>query len=186
MPITCLQTADVIIPNAEFTYQTLEHRPVKPTWAVGSEDPIAVQEEDRVVLWWPDGLCQVYQCDGVLKEFWPKPTLGEVVASYEQAGYTRFHKDGSVEHIFDGKSYYWSKDICEGDASNGYEIQPMLYLCDESPHGWFMINGMKVPFPLGENSPLWRRSCDCTECYFEDRDYYRRSRWNERMKEISH
>ncbi len=146
MPATYLQTADVFLPNAEFAHQTLEIRPVKPAWAVGSLDPVAVQEEDRVVLWWPDGLCQVYECEGgAVKEFWPKPTIADAIVSPGSARYHRFHGDGSVEQIFAERPYYWGK-TAYNEESNGYEIAPMLYFCEETPYGWFMVNGKKVSF----------------------------------------
>lgn len=171
---TRLQTADVYIPNTDFRHKTLEVCPTKPNWLTDVKDTTAVQEEDRVVLWWPDGLCQVYTGDGIVKDFWPKPAMAHVIQTTPCGccePYTRFHRTGEVEQRFQGEPYYWGADTIREEPSNGYEITPILYLCDTDPYGWFMIYGKKVSFYLSDDSAYWGASCECTECFYEKRGH---------------
>lgn len=174
MPTTHLQTVEILSPRTTLVHYSQELAPVAPEWVLDSDSHEAVQEPDRVVVWWKGGSCDVYLENGTIKRFWPKPTIADAVYSPEEGSYYRFHNDGSVEEIYKGMSYFWSPTTIEAPATSRQGLIAYVEVCENK--GAFTIYDKRVEFDLLPGSYLASRSCECSNCYFEDRQRAYRKR----------
>ena len=174
MPKTHLQTVEILSPRAELVHFTRELAPVAPEWVLQSEDHEAVEEPGRLIVWWKGGACDMYLEDGTIKRFWPKPTLADAVHSSTDGSYYRFHSDGTVEQIYKGNNYFWDPTDIEAPATIRRGLIASVEVCENK--GFFTIYGARVEFDLLPGSYLASRPCECTNCYFEDRQRAYRKR----------
>lgn len=174
MSKTHLQTVEILSPRTTLVHYSQELAPVAPEWVLQSEEHEAVEEPGRVVVWWKGGTCDVYLEDGTIKRFWPKPTLTHAVHSSTNGSYYRFHRDGTVEQVFEEMNFFWGPTTIEAPATSRRGLIVYAEVCMN--RGFFDIYGNSVEFELLPGSYLASRSCECTNCYFEDRQRAYRKR----------
>lgn len=180
MPKTYLQTAVVLFPGSERKNFMVDARPVAPEWILESQEHEATIQSDRVTIWWNDGLCEVYYPEGMVKQFWPKPTLNDAVLDGTNTNsYYRFHKNGSVEQIYEGNPYYWGPATIDLPLLPSRPLYPHIERCaEDEPFGYFGVYDRQVRFYLEPGSYYYDKSCGCSDCYFEGRQRRRLKRQN--------
>ncbi len=175
MPLTYMQTVEILSPKTTLVHYSQELAPVMPEWVRESNEHEAIQEDGYVVIWWKDGPCDVYLENGIVKRFWPKPTLADAVLSPPNCGsYYRFHSDGTVEQVYKGMNYYWGPTEVDVPESKGVACYVSVNRCDG--YAYFDVLGQKVTFEFLPESYLATVPCDCADCYFEVRQAAYRAR----------
>jgi hypothetical protein len=171
MPLTYLQTVEILYPNTTLVHYGQEPRPVAPEWVLQSSEPEAIVTSGSATVWWKNGLCEVYEPNGTVRRFWPKPTLADAVLLTPcAASYYRFHPDGSVEEIYKGMHYWWGPQNLDAPEVLGEALAARVERCEDvSPFASYSLYDRTVRFDLSPNGYLWNRPCDCSECYFEER-----------------
>lgn len=202
MPKTCVQTVEVFPSDPWNTDGVPEEKLIKvrglwvvgpdylveqcPVRPVGYEKKIvAVKTEDSLIVWRPEGNCEVYMADGRRKVFWPKPTLADAVGDLPLGRYYRFHADGAVEEVYkdcnpyaDGTNFYWSADV-EAEPVKGEFVVPRVLWC-QGPRDYLVEGASKqwLPTPHAVIEPfpevrvefnivgdwnLMMRTCSCVD-----------------------
>lgn len=164
---TYLQTVEVNFPNTTVVHYTMEPAPVAPDWVLYSNTHEAVYSPNQTTIWWKGGPCDVYEPDGTVRRFWPKPTLKDAVAASKDMSnhrsYYRFHSDGTVEQVFRGVPYFWGLPTLEATPTEGERLVSKTERCaTDEPYSYFTVYGHRVTFDLVFDTP-----CDCLECDYE-------------------
>jgi hypothetical protein len=169
MPLTYLQTVEILYPNTTLVHYGQEPRPVAPEWAQDSSEHEAVQSDTCITVWWRDGLCEVYEPDGTVRRFWPKPTVADAVVSPPcDSSYYRFHTNGAVEEIYRGMTYYWGPTTLEKAPAAGDCLLKVVNHCEEpESFAYFNIYNNRITFALTPDSYLYNAGCECTDCFYE-------------------
>lgn len=136
-----VQTVEVVMPKSTNTFLTLKSAPPRITFEDGDYCPRTQYDPDlqMTVRWEPDGTIHIKYATGVVEIYHPKPTLQHVVECRFSplAEYYRIHKDGSVEHGYNGQYYYWGpEEEVEWNMSNITIESPTVCYCQYCDYGY--------------------------------------------------
>ena len=111
---TQLQTVEITMPGSTNVILSLENYPVCPVCMVDMDIVYLDAPNGDVYSWYPNGHASILSTDGTHRHFRRKKTLKGVIHDSEdfyKGTYTRFFKDGSVEHKFENNCYWWGPTI---------------------------------------------------------------------------
>jgi hypothetical protein len=200
MPKTCVQTVEVFpsdpwntdgVPEEKLIKvrglwlvgpdYVLEQCPVRPA---GTEKRLTIlQTKDALIVWFPEGQCEVHMPNGTRKVFWPKPTVADAIVNPPLGECFRFHADGAVEQTYKAgnpysasRNFYWSADV-EAEPVQGEILMPPAYWCQgprdylvqgahnqwlPTPHATIeAFPGVRVELNIVGDWNLMMRTCAC-------------------------
>ena len=153
---TYTQTA-VIDTIPHFPLATMRKRPVPPPnlHSVLAYRPIGlVRGSDGMrILWWQDGMIDMYDENGGHLVLYPKPTLKDAIAHSipgdNKNSFFKFESDGAVYARWYDMNYFWSPEVESTTYERGTELVPV-----------FIDNRWKFIYNNVKNDT----DCDCYRC----------------------
>jgi hypothetical protein len=107
---TQVQTVEIRMPQTTNVFLSIEKYPVCPSRLPNDFNTICIQAPNGDMYSWDgNGDASILSKDGTLRIYRRKPTVADAfnnISGYE-GRYTRFYKDGSVEHRFNNYCYWW-------------------------------------------------------------------------------
>ena len=143
--VTCLQTITIEMPTSQYQFFGMEEAPICPSSYVPEEGNsfIAMKKMDgSIITWWKAGEIIKINKEGVVKTWYPKPTLADSIKQSSQpfmkGFYFEFRSDSSVVSRMPDGNYYWSPPIPGkpevGEQVFGYDYDDTHECSDSCPH----------------------------------------------------
>ena len=126
--MTYFQTITIEMPTSSIQFFGMEEAPIcPPSYKPESDNGFIVMktEDNSIITWWKRGEIIKISNDGVIKTWYPKPTLADSIRQslnpLFKGFYYEFRNDLSVVSRMPDGNYYWSPKI-SGAPEVGHQV----------------------------------------------------------------